>query len=353
MYYGKMVRVNNYGKSYRRMDECVENGSITIRHSNNYMYKAKVRDNEIVEQRVWRKGKLTYAVKYGEYEKELKDGRVSHIHRYRQGTSKGYHGLTMRSDVELEGNKGRCYSFYSRGRLIWQKFIYPNKRVAYYVRMNDKEIRGVHPNGVPMFVIKVSHLYFKGKCGTPFLYLREYGRNERNFATDGLFCDYTFYDRTGRIKDHTVFENKQQVGETIRNYRTYFFITGLEVPKKLYQAKPEQIKPSSVLNIPNAQVRAMLLKKIGYERVIRECKGNIIHQDGNYSLIDFPVKYDKTEFEADRTLRILKVVCPSTKGDYFLKIPPTKDFATCQSARNGTFTGFEPNAKPITFDIET
>ncbi len=43
----------------------------------------------------------------------------------------------------------------------------------------------------------------------------------------------------------------------------------------------------------------------------------------------------------------------STKADYFLNIPPTPDFTTCKKARNGTFTGFEPNAEEMVFAKET
>lgn len=349
----KIVRVVNYGRSYRNISERIDNGSIVIRNSGGDIVKAVIKEGEIAECRVKKNGRLYYAVKYGEYEKEVRGGRVSNIMRYRKGTARGYHGLTMRSDVTLEGYEGRCYSFFSRGRLLWQKFTYANGRTAYHIRHNDTEVNGYHPNGVKMFNIKVSHLYFKGKEGEPFLYLQDYGRDNKNYATDGVMCEYTFYDRTGRVKEKGQFENKQRVGEVVKNYRRYFYLSGLEVPKKLYEAKPEDVKPSVVLSLPNAQVRAMFLKKIGYERVIKECEGKVIDTDGKYALIDFPVKYDKHEHNPDKTLRILKVVCPSTKGEYFLKIPPTDDFKTCKRARNGTFTGFDPQAKEVEFAVET
>lgn len=71
-------------------------------------------------------------------------------------------------------------------------------------------------------------------------------------------------------------------------------------------------------------------------------------------LYDFPVACeDKTADTMDRFERVLKVVCPSTKGDYFLRIPCDEHFNTCAKARLGTFTGFDPEAKPVEFAIET
>lgn len=150
-------------------------------------------------------------------------------------------------------------------------------------------------------------------------------------------------------------EKQQKSGEWISGYRKYFMLNGLVVPKKLFEAKPEDLDPNTVLRQPNAQVRAMLLKKIGIARVVKECKGTLVDKDpvtGN-ELYDFKTGTPKTAEDIERFERILKVVCPSTRNEYFLRIPYDEHFNTTEKARQGTFNGFDPDAKPIAFAIET
>jgi len=344
--------IKQYGKSYRDVRLPVNNGMVTIKDKG-HVIKCRVVNNEIVERKDFVNGKYTYWIKYGQFEKERCNGEYLSIKRYRKGTARGLHALQMKKGI-LEGNKGTCYTYYSRGKFLWQKFIYDNGRQAYFMRWTHQEVKAVYPDGKILFHIKTNSIFTKGnKECEPFIYVRHYEAKERNYSADGLYCEYWFYDERGRVKHYGKYEHNQMVGEWIKNYRQYFFLSGLPVPKKLYYAKPEDINPNDILKESNAQTRAMLLKKIGYERVVAECKGKVIDTFQSYELIDFPVRYDKDEQEPDKVLRILKVVCPSTQGNYFLKIPPTPDFATCRSARNGTFTGFEPKADEMVFVKET
>jgi hypothetical protein len=353
--YSKCVRLVQYGKSYRSMSEQVDNGTITIRNDNGDMVKARVEQGEVIQAEVKREGKLRYAVKYGEYEKTLKDGKIWKLYRYRKGTATGVHGLCVRRDLELQGQEGTCYTFFSRGKFIWQKWVYNNGVIGYYVRHTDKEVKGRYANGKPLFHIKVSSFYMKdNRYGVVFLNNRHYQAGQHNYSVDGVYCEYTFYYRNGRIAEQGKYENNQKQGEFVQKGIRYFYISGVPIPKDLYEKDPKEIKASRVLKIENAQARAMMLKKIGYDRVVQECKGKVIDQDKQgYTLLDFPIREDKDEFNGDKYLRILKVVCPSTKGDYFLRVPPTDDFKTIAQARNGTFTGFEPNAKEVKFVVET
>ncbi len=350
----RFVRLVQYGSCYRSLDEIVENGTITLRNGEN-VTTVKIKDGLNRETKVIKNGRLKKWIKYGEFERARDHGVTWKIMHYRQNTGKALHGLCARKDFLLEGYPGTCYTFYSRGKFLWQKFIYSNKVTAYYLRWKDTEIRAVSPDKKPLFEIKVNLLYVKGnKEGDPFIYHTHYEAQPHNHSADGVYCSYVFFDTLGRTKTQGVFENNQKTGEWIENYKKFFYVNGLAVPKKLYETKPEDIDPNSILKMDNAQVRAMFLKKVGYDRVIKECSGQIIHKDGKYELIDFPVKVaDPKDEQEDRFLRILKVPCPSTKQYYFLKIPPVDAFNTCAKARNGTFTHFELNAKPVEFAEET
>jgi len=350
----RLVRVVQYGSSYRSFDTVIDNGTIVIRDKDSKSKTiVRVEDNLVREIKTFKNNGYTRWIKYGEFEK-ARDKAVTHkIMHYRQKTSKGLHGLQVRKDFMLEGYPGTVYTFYSRGKFLWQKFVYFNKRAAYYVRWKDTTIKGMHPDKKPLFEIKVNMLYTKeNKEGDPFIYHKHYDAGDFNFSADGIHCDYIFWDVWGRIKNQGTYKNNQRTGEWIEKYKRFFYLNGLPVPKAFYEKDPKDIPARAVLKIANSQVRAMFLKKVGYDRVIKECQGQIIHKDGNYELVDFPVKAEDNR-DSDKILRILKVQCPSTKSEYFLSVPPTEDFNTCAKARNGTFTQFEPKAKQVEFAVET
>lgn len=346
------------GKCARVIYTEVNHGTIVTKDNVNgdvYVEKIKVENQLTTEHKIIKNGKYSRWIKYGEFDKERKDGHFYNIMHYRRNTACGKHGLCMRNDFKLEGNPGRCYTFFTRGKLIWQKFVYPNNIVAYYMRWTDTEIKGMHPNKKPMFEIKVNRLYIKdNKLGDPFIYHQHNDAAKYNLSADGIFCSYKYWDKRGCLKVQGEYEKNQRKGEWIEDYKPYFYLNGLPVPKDFYEKDPKDINPSAVLEIKNSQVRAMFLKKVGYDRVVKECNGKIIHKDGNYALIDFLVDVeDRADESADKILRILKVQCPSTKSEYFLPVPPTEDFNTCAKARNGTFTHFEPKAKEVEFALET
>jgi len=209
---------------------------------------------------------------------------------------------------------------------------YPNGRVAY-------EWIGKLP------LAKVFSSEFSSRDGYPYLY-----HSKENHAIDHKFRSF---DRRGRLKDKGEYANRQQVGEWVVDYKPQYFFNGLMVDKALYEAKPQDIKAERVLNESNAQVRALLLKKIGVERLVREAKGTLLDRTKEgYELYDFHSKGGGDDL--DRVIRVLKVVCPSTKNEYFLRIPADKHFNTCYKAREGTFNGFDIDAKTkIAFALET
>jgi hypothetical protein len=336
-------------------------GSVILRNERGEKVVVKINGGEVMEEKRYRNGRYYYWIKYGNFEKARTNGDYLYIKRYRKKTSRGLHALQVRKDKLLYGHKGTCYTYYSRGKFLWQKFIYHNGRCAYFVRWTHTEVKAVYPDGKDMFEIKVNSLYTKGNTECePFVdYTPTYRYTTTPphcYSVDGLYSEYTCWDRRGRVKDYYKFEKRQKVGEWVRDYKTYFYLSGLEVPKKMYNAKPEDIDPKAVLRERNAQVRAMLIDKIGLDRIVKKCKGKVIHKTQGYQLIDFKVRYDKHDHLGDRpdkVLRVLSCPCPSTKSKYFLNIPPTDDFKTCLKARNGTFTSFEPNAKEVVFDKET
>jgi hypothetical protein len=329
-------------------------------------------------------GKYLYWIKYGQFEKARDKHEYEYIKRFRPNSAKGYHGLTTRWDTPLFGQKGTCYTFYSNGKWLWQKFVYPNGRVAYHTRGNifkdkgkNRIVEGVYPNGKKLFRVFCANGFLgKTREGYPFISKQdertEYEKaryfhrdiDTMDFSQDGN-CEYEIWDKRGRLKYKGKIENRQKTGEWTENYRKFFMLNGLVVPKKLFEAKAEDLDPKQVLKQSNAQVRAMLLKKIGLERVVKECKGKLIDKDekrGN-ALYDFktgtkPIRDRYTpegeiENEIETFERVLQVKDSSTSQAYFLRIPYDEHFNTCEKARQGTFTGFDIQAKPLEFALET
>lgn len=284
---------------------------------------------------------------------------------YADKTWTGKHG-TIKRRTELHGNKGICYTRFCRGAFREQYFNYFNGQRAYRFTYKDAEIQVRYPTGEKWIVVlsktpicpKVS-----GHFNAPYGHLGEgnslFDSKDNRFTGD---LTYIEYDRKGRIKTLEKYENRQRTGEYIKNYVQYFYINGLEVPKKLYYAKPEQLKAKKIMRLANAQARVVFLKKIGLERVVKECEGVLVDKDkrtGN-ELWDFKTgaKHNGREEawnsnEIDTIERILKVICPSTHQAYYLRIPYDENFNTCEKARQGTFNGFEVNGEKIEFALET
>jgi hypothetical protein len=334
--------------------DTIQNGSVTVKDGD-YTFKCRIEDEHVKETKEWLGKTYTKWTKYGEFHKTRKYGTFTEIAKYHKNSRKSLHGLSMLKTT-LFNIPGRSYSFYSRGSLLWQKFVYSNGVVAYFAKRTDKKVVGKYPNGRTMFEIEADKINIKPERWVETYWGEPFVKNQVQMYSKSGNCSYVLYDRKGRIKNKGKFVNRQQVGEIIRNYQQFFFLSGIEVPKKLYETDPKDLNPNIVLKMNNSQVRAMFLKRIGLNRVVKECNGVVVDNDfkRKNTLYEFPIPPDGREGEnADKVLRILKVTCTSTASEYFLRVPPTKEFDTCEKARQGTFNGFEPSAEPIKFKLET
>jgi hypothetical protein len=149
---------------------------------------------------------------------------------------------------------------------------------------------------------------------------------------------FTWFDKKGRVRWQGQYKSNQKSGVWIENYKEYVYIRGISVPKALSDAKPEEIDVYRVVSEKNAQLRAVLIEKIGMNRVINELKGEILDEDkiNDFSLINIRLaQEDDQKFAGDKTINLLKVKCPSTQAFYTLRVPPgIKDVNT---ARQWTF----------------
>ena len=90
---------------------------------------------------------------------------------------------------------------------------------------------------------------------------------------------------------------------------------------------PETITAQEVLDESNAELRRVLLERMGYETFLRDADAKVLDRDrdpgGERRLLKVPM-------EGDEDLVCLSVICPSTGRQYLLRVPPA--MRSCRQA---------------------
>jgi hypothetical protein len=313
-------------------DELID-GKITISGSDGkggqFKRIAVIRDGEVWDNTLIENDKLVHRIVYGQFEKNLKNGRE--IVHFRKGTGKGLHGKARRNE-KLFGHNGVCHSWYNRGRLVRQKFIYDNGKTAYNYNAFGKVCLVKDYAGNVYYEIKGildgrGNIYDGGH--SVLARRREYWFNENHpFEVK----------RRGRVIYAGRMENNQRTGKWIVDGKAFYYEHGVAIPKKLFETPPEKLDPVKILKIENAQLRMALCAKIGAEKIA--AAGTVIHKDKEMRLYRIP-GYD---------VNILKVKCPSTGSIYYLRVP--QDTRKCEEARQWTFGVGDGFREPIEFARE-
>ncbi|HLK60116.1 MAG TPA: hypothetical protein VKU00_26380, partial [Chthonomonadaceae bacterium] len=91
--------------------------------------------------------------------------------------------------------------------------------------------------------------------------------------------------------------------------------------------RPETITKEDVLGAPNAELRRVLMERMGFEKFMQQAKAEILNTDrdpgGERRLLHVPML-------GDEDLVALSVFCPSTGRQYILRVPP--NIKTCHQA---------------------
>jgi hypothetical protein len=96
---------------------------------------------------------------------------------------------------------------------------------------------------------------------------------------------------------------------------------------------PESLSAEEVLNEPNAEIRRIMLDRVGCEVLLAKAKARTVHQDtdagGFRRVVDVQLKARNSS--PIRTLqRFLECRCPSTGRVYLMRVP--SELATCHAA---------------------
>ncbi len=101
---------------------------------------------------------------------------------------------------------------------------------------------------------------------------------------------------------------------------------------------PQKIAAKEILAEPNAELRRVMMERMGFERFLNEANPEVLDSDvapGGWR------KLFRVSLEGDEPLVCVSVGCPSTERRYLLRVPPT--MATCHQAVAWTAGFDDPN----------
>ena len=89
---------------------------------------------------------------------------------------------------------------------------------------------------------------------------------------------------------------------------------GVRVPEKVITA-PESLDPAKVIAEPNAEIRRVMIDRVGMDRILRELKAKMLHRDRTGRLY-------RLKIPGDEAVVAVRVKDPSTDREYWLRVPP-------------------------------
>jgi hypothetical protein len=99
--------------------------------------------------------------------------------------------------------------------------------------------------------------------------------------------------------------------------------------------RPETLDAGEILAEPNAERRRVMMERCGLDRFMRDANALVLDQDRDAG---GPRRLLRIELPGDEPLVCVSVICPSTRRQYMLRVPPTMQ--TCRQAVAWT-AGFE------------
>jgi len=91
--------------------------------------------------------------------------------------------------------------------------------------------------------------------------------------------------------------------------------------------RPETLDAREILAEPNAERRRVMMERFGLDRFMRDAKAQVLDQDRDAG---GPRRLLRIELPGDEPLVCVSVVCPSTRRQYMLRVPPSIE--TCRQA---------------------
>ena len=316
---------------------------ITLKSSADQITTLKSVNGELIEKKRWVDGKGAKhrsVFKSGIGFKEWADNKLITNEKYIECSVNTRVGVSKYKKEFMSFNVTHFKKRSTTGGFTWEEVYWSNNKLMYRYKKSQKKGEFYRPDGSlwGKYDGELSWGWRWNDC----VPLR--GNDLKNFYQEGPNfknnndSSFTWFDKKGRVRWQGQYKSNQKSGTWIENYMECVYIRGVSVPKSLADAKPEEIDTFRVVSEKNAQLRAVLIEKIGMNRIISELKGEILDEDkvNDFSLINIRLaKEEDLKFIGDKTINLLKVRCPSTQAFYTLRVPPgIKDVHT---ARQWTF----------------
>lgn len=323
-----------------------KNGDRVTLHVEQYYHSARIKEVKVTNH-----NRIKSWTRYGEFYREYGDNKTVELHFHPQ-TKQGLHGICKRNDAKFLDQAGTTISKYARGSLVWQKFFYSNRKLAYhYFHRRSLPLVIKNPNGKVKCTIEGSLKRYTGSHGLPINeeIFNPNKHSDKNFTIkgDALLLSWV----NGQAEGHWILPDE----------RERWYMHGVEVSKRIYETPADKLPIKDIINHPNAQIRMAILSKIKPEDLIKQTDAKLIHHDKvrKNRLFELPITVDDGNGNKNSRLRYLQVTCTSTASKYYLQVP---DFVwddgrktkldTCEQARQWTFHMDKPN-EAIKFAKET
>lgn len=322
-----------------------DNAVIQIKTGSGENILIKSDGDDYQEKRSWtdnKDRKCRSILKPGTGYKEWENNRLITNEKYSPETLRSRTGVSKYKKEVLGVSVIHLQKRYNRGSFAWEEVYWANGKLMYRYRKAQKKGEFFRPDGSlwGRYEGELNWAHRGRNCVAFDWQTRDIKR--LYLIGPDLWtsnpCSFTWFDKKGMVRWQGQYNASQKTGVWIENYIECVYIRGVSVPKTLADAKPEEIDVYRVITEKNAQLRAVLIEKIGMNRIINELKGEILDEDtvNDFSLINIRLaKEDDKRFNGDKTINFLKVKCPSTQAFYTLRVPPgIKDVRT---ARQWTF----------------
>lgn len=131
---------------------------------------------------------------------------------------------------------------------------------------------------------------------------------------------------------------------SFRDGHALYAYHGVILPQQYGGRHPSQWQAAWIVTERNAELRRVLIEGIGYERILRELRAEILDQWREYTLLriaDLPTELEvHNQPVIEEPIHLLKMVCPSTAHIHVIRIPP--DLPTAREAIRWANWGTDP-----------
>lgn len=333
-----MYLVSRYAGWGRNFWQNVDNGTVNVYARGEHLH-VRVENGLVVEYTTRRNDEYT-SLRYGQGLTTRKQSKTVKEEYFEPGTLQAIRRGSLwkrETGIKLCGTEGRveCYST-SSGAYGKEVFTYGNGNQGYVAARWRKKLVVKRPNGKPWMIIE-------GQVSVNRHSIAEQFKSDASALglwrfMRGQNWSVTVYDADGATaitQGHV--ENRQKQGKWLEQGKVSYYISGVKVSRELHEEDPDKWNAREVLGIPNSQLRCSLLNRMGYDKLLEKVKCKIIEEYGDEGQL-LEINTGVAEGSArglDKIMRLVKVVCPSTRQVYVLRVPPTVE--SFEQGRQWTF----------------